>query len=531
MTSPEEHQATESSTGSLDAKVALGKTPSSLSQPQYVTLEKYTDAHAADHALDHDVAAIAHELQAEALQPTPTELRSVLRKIDLLMMPMMCCVYTLTFLDKTTTNYAHLLGFQNDLQFSGADYSWLGSIFYFGYLFATPVHGILFQKLPLGRYLAACIILWGTVLALHAAAFNYAGLVVCRLFLGIFEAAVTPGFIMITGRFYRRNEQVSRTAIWFSCNGWAQILGGLVAYGVLMQPSGSLPVWREMFIILGGVTILLGIVVLAFFPSSPETFKLLSHREKLIAVERIRENQTGLHNKKFKWYQLREAFLDPRLYLLFFCILTLDVANGGTSNFGSAIISSLGYNKKITALLGMATGLSEVVAVIIMVLIARWTKTRSIPGIACLLVAILGASMMVGLPASQANAKVAGYAMVMFFAMPTLLLYATLSSSVGGETKKVTFNAVFSLGYAAGNIIGPQTYRASEAPNYPSAKAAMLACLCVGGVFYVALFIYHSIENKRRDRLYPIESAKEQNATQELSDLTDWERKSFRYPL
>lgn len=72
------------------------------------------------------------------------------------------------------------------------------------------------------------------VLPLH----SYAGLVACRLFLGISEAAVTPGFvsllsvrasrvllsdrsfatiqILITGRFYTRKEQLSRTAIWFS---------------------------------------------------------------------------------------------------------------------------------------------------------------------------------------------------------------------------------------------------------------------------------------------------------------------------
>ena len=71
--------------------------------------------------------------------------------------------------------------------------------------------------------------------------YSYAALVTCRLFLGIFEAAVTPGFvsplsflriaschladrslslpsaqILITGRFYTRKEQISRTALWFS---------------------------------------------------------------------------------------------------------------------------------------------------------------------------------------------------------------------------------------------------------------------------------------------------------------------------
>jgi hypothetical protein len=36
-----------------------------------------------------------------------------------------------------------------------------------------------------------------------------------------------------------------------------------------------------------------------------------------MAVERLRGNQTGVENKEFKWYQVREAFKDVKLYLFF----------------------------------------------------------------------------------------------------------------------------------------------------------------------------------------------------------------------
>ena len=39
-------------------------------------------------------------------------------------------------------------------------------------------------------------------------------------------------------------------------NGWAQVVGGLISFGVLSHPAGSLAVWREMFIILGCITFL-----------------------------------------------------------------------------------------------------------------------------------------------------------------------------------------------------------------------------------------------------------------------------------
>lgn len=50
------------------------------------------------------------------------------------------------FLDKTSLNYANLLGIKADMNLHGQQYSWLGSIFYFGYLGASPIHGYFLQK-------------------------------------------------------------------------------------------------------------------------------------------------------------------------------------------------------------------------------------------------------------------------------------------------------------------------------------------------------------------------------------------------
>lgn len=36
-----------------------------------------------------------------------------------------------------------------------------------------------------------------------------------------------------------------------------------------------------------------------------------------MAVERLRDNQTGVENKRLKPYQIKEAFLDYKLYLFF----------------------------------------------------------------------------------------------------------------------------------------------------------------------------------------------------------------------
>jgi MFS transporter, ACS family, allantoate permease len=51
-----------------------------------------------------------------------------------------------------------------------------------------------------------------------AATTNFAGAVAVRFFLGVFEAAVTPGFALFSSQWYTTTEQSSRIGIWFSFN-------------------------------------------------------------------------------------------------------------------------------------------------------------------------------------------------------------------------------------------------------------------------------------------------------------------------
>lgn len=55
-------------------------------------------------------------------------------------------------------------------------------------------------------------LIWGGILMCHAAATNFGGLMAARFFLGVGEAAIAPGFSLITGMFYKREEQPARYA-------------------------------------------------------------------------------------------------------------------------------------------------------------------------------------------------------------------------------------------------------------------------------------------------------------------------------
>lgn len=72
----------------------------------------------------------------EVVEYTAEEERGVLRKIDWYLLPLLCWVYAVQFADKTTLNYASLMGIRQDahLKSNSQEYSWASSIFYAGYI-------------------------------------------------------------------------------------------------------------------------------------------------------------------------------------------------------------------------------------------------------------------------------------------------------------------------------------------------------------------------------------------------------------
>lgn len=69
-----------------------------------------------------------------------------------------------------------------------------------GYLgFEFPAIRLL-QRLPLAKYSGFCIIAWGVTLACFSTVQNFAGAVTIRLFLGIFEASVSPAWTLFTAQ-------------------------------------------------------------------------------------------------------------------------------------------------------------------------------------------------------------------------------------------------------------------------------------------------------------------------------------------
>ncbi|KAI9848466.1 MAG: hypothetical protein M1837_000261 [Sclerophora amabilis] len=461
--------------------------------------------------------------------------RRLLRKIDWNLMPLLCVIYGLNYLDKTTLSYASITGLRADINIpeTGDQYQWLGSMFYFGYLAWEYPTSFLLQRLPLAKYSSFNIIIWGLVLCCMAACENFEGALAVRFFLGLFEAAVTPGFALFTSQWYTKKEQGTRTGIWFSFNGFAQIFGGLVAYGIARgyDVSGAvIAPWKIIFLVFGLLTSGIGVIFLFVMPDNQLNAKFLTKEERVLAIERIRSNEQGVGNKHFKLYQFKEAFLDPMTWAFAFYACAADIPNGGITNFFSQLIVSFGYTPQQSLLYGTPGGAVEIVALIVCGYLGDRYGHRVLISMCGLLVAILGMLLIVALPLSNDGGRLAGYYLTQASPTPFVALLSLISTNVAGYTKKTTVAAAYLIAYCAGNIIGPQVFRPKDAPRYVPAEITIIVCWGVCLLDLAFIYWYYVRQNAKK-AVFRSQPQYQKLENQSFLDLTDKENPEFVYTL
>ncbi|KAL5352955.1 hypothetical protein V496_08334 [Pseudogymnoascus sp. VKM F-4515 (FW-2607)] len=509
--------------------------------------EKNVDAHPGPDG--QPVSATRRDSVSKSTGPFKTEIedvanvevteeqdRKVLRKIDMFLLPIMGFCYMLQFLDKGALAASTLLGIldpETGIHLQGSDLAWCSGIFYFGYMVFSFPSAYLVVRFPIGRYLSIAVVLWGSILMTTAGCTSFGGLMAQRFFLGVAEAAIAPGFSLITGMFYLRKEQPIRQAGWFLGNCVALILTGLVSYGILLIPNPPIPHWKLLFLIEGAVTVAYGVFMYFTLPDSVSTAWFLKPEERLIALARTLKNKTGImDNGDFKWPQLWEALRDPQTWLLVLYTFCINLPNGALTTFQPLIIQGMGFSPLKSILLGLPSGGVEIVFLVITSFLASYLRNaRVLLMIFNTVVSTVGMVLVYCLD-SQAG-RMTGLVFSIVFAMNIPISLSLITSNVAGFTKRSIVSSLLFVGYCVGNIVGPQFFLTSESPVYKMGITSALAGYSFSIALLTCLYLYYRFENKRRDELYGSENTIEsdQELADELSNQTDRTITSFRYVL
>jgi len=437
------------------------------------------------------------------------------------------------------------MGLYDDANITTDQFSNLALFFYVSYLLVEFPHGYGMQRFPTAKYLGTAVIFWGLVTALTCVCKNYGALVATRVLLGCFESAVAPSLILITSMWYKKKEQPLRTGIWYLGTGTGTMIGSLISFGFQHYKSDTFTSWQIMFLVVGIVTMAVGITgknlprvniryltmltlsVVFLLPDNPMSSRL-TPSEKVWAIERLRENQTGIENTHFKFYQVLECFKDPQTWMLSLITISSNVPNGAVSSYQATLIKSFGFDSKTTALLQLPSGCVSIISILIATYLAGRFDQRGLNVVSLLIPGALGGCLMAFLPGESKAGKLIGNYLTNCIGSSLPLLYSWVAANIAGHTKKVTMNAILLMSFCLGNIIGPLTFRQQDQPDFIPAKITIIVTCGFAAGMALVLRAYYTWENKRRDREAETTG---HVANEEFLDLTDRENKRFRYRL
>ncbi|RKK42055.1 hypothetical protein BFJ67_g10251 [Fusarium oxysporum f. sp. cepae] len=401
----------------------------------------------------------------EQITISPADDARILRRIDIALLPLMLSVYFLQALDKATLSYASIFGLIEDTNLEGDQYSWLGSIVYLAQLIMQPPLALALVKLPIGKLTSAMVLAWGVTLVLMTWASNFKTLMVARFFLDVVE----------------------------------EKLGSLITYGLAHIDSKMKP-YQIIFLFFGAITVGVSFVMFFWMPDSPTEAKFLTDEDKIIAIERLRNNQMGVMSREWRISHVVETLKDLKTWCWVAMIFCISVPSNGISTFGPLIIKSFVSDPFETMLFNVPVGVSHIIAVSASAYVAMKWKLKGPVIVMLCIPPIVGCAILLHFAHNLENKGVllAGYFCLCTYTGITPLIYSWSSQNTAGDTKRKSTSALIFISASAGNIIGPLLYSPDEAPAYTRGLRANLALY----IIVIALVVLTSLHLTRLNRLH-----------------------------
>ncbi|KAI8331909.1 major facilitator superfamily domain-containing protein [Chlamydoabsidia padenii] len=432
------------------------------------------------------------------------------------------CVF-IQYADKAVLSAAAVLGMLEDCDINPTQYSILGSVFYIGFILFQMPNNYFIQRVPsISKYLGTLLTIWGVVLALTSQAKTFTTLAILRVLLGLFEAATYPCLLIIVNTMYRREEQPRCFGFLWMSNGFGVIFANLLSYGIAhMDMARNIRAWQWNFIILGALTVLLGILVFFFLPDQPHSHLFrLTPEEKEIMDDRTQDNAV-VRQRKVNHAHYWEAVKELQFWVLCLTALCIHLPNGGLVVFGNPFVKSLGFSSLNAILLQLPVGTVVTLYVALVILLEHKTKQLVWTGCVTSVISMFGCLLLAVLP--HQPIKLFAYYLSWAFNGSYAMLLTIVGSNVKGYSKKIFYNGGIMIFYTIGNFVGPLMMVSDEAPSYRSGMIGFTVAMLMVILTLNVSRLWMARRNEQR--------MDNHGHTDAYLDQSDTQDQNFRYRL
>ncbi|KAL8915662.1 MAG: hypothetical protein Q9172_006793 [Xanthocarpia lactea] len=428
--------------------------------------------------------------------------QKLVRKLDLHIIPIIMLLYLFSFLDRVNIGNARLYGLEEDLGLRGNQFQTAVSILFVTYLLAEVPSNLVLKKFTPSRWISFITVSWGIIATLTGVTQNYAGLIVCRLLLGLVEGGLFPGAAVYLTLFYTKRELALRIGYLFVSAAIAGAVGGLLAYGIgFMDGVAGQRGWRWILIIEGLPSVILGVATWFLLADSPETaFYLTSEEKHLMQVRRDRQVGQTASAQRFHKADVYAALKDWKVYAFCAGQFGTDTMLYGFSTFLPTIIQGLGsWSIAQTQALTIPCYCLGALSYVVVARISDSQQRRGVYTVIFGVISVVGYGILIS-NASTGVHYFGCFLVAMGLYVTTGLPLAWLPNNQPRYGKRTTATGLqLTIGNASG-IMAPYLYPRSEGTRFIRGHAVTLAMVGMANIIFAFMSWYLSKQNARRRR-------------------------------
>ncbi|PVH76158.1 MFS general substrate transporter [Cadophora sp. DSE1049] len=410
-------------------------------------------------------------------------------------------MYLFNSVDRSNLGNAKTDGLEKDLGMTGNQYANTLVIFYVTFCLLDLPSNLLLKKFTAKYWLPFLMTGWGSMTLLQCAAHNWAGLVTLRVFMGAFEAGFFAGIIFYLTTFYKRDEIAFRLALFYGAATIAGAFSGLVAFGVFQIHHDSVPGWKFLMIIEGGITVLLAAFAVWWLPESAAKCKWLTEEEKAMARARMLQDSSKVTDEKLDIKFAVKKILDWRIMAYAILAFSYGTASSIVGNFLPQLVGRLGYSSIKTNLYTVAPFVCGCFILLLTCRSSDHFRERSFHMAFALSLTLIGLIILATVDTVK-NKGVAYFACFMLTSgafTPSCIFHSWHNNNEATENGRAAITG-FLVGAAnSGGIFSSLSFNAKTAPKYIPAIAMGAAFQGLGIVIILSLGFWFRRDNRERD--------------------------------
>ncbi|KAH7374162.1 major facilitator superfamily domain-containing protein [Cadophora sp. MPI-SDFR-AT-0126] len=454
---------------------------------------------------------------------TAEEEKRVRRKIDLRIITWAWMMFMALDLNRRNINRAITDKMLPELGMNTNDFNYGQTIFLVSFLSAELPSGLISKKVGPDRWIPFLIVAWSITSASQCALSSKAGYYAVRSILGLLMGGFIPDVVLYLTYWYKSNELPTRLA-WFwtvlsSCN----ILGSLIAAGILqMRGIHGWSGWQWLFLIGGIITGTIGLASWVAMPASPcqtagrgRGKGWFSENEEKIMVNRLLRDDPSkgdMNNRQAVGLRgLVASFWDFDLwptYLIGFCAY---IPPNPPGTYLGLILRELGFNSFHANLLTIPGQFMFLINLLIITKISSYFKERAIISSSSNIWIL---PFLIGLVTLKKDSSL----WVRYGLLSGLVSYPYCHAILVGwnarnsntvRTRAVSA-ALYNMFVQAGNIVAVNIYRDDDKPLYIRGNKILLAICSFNILLFYLVKGYYVRRNKKRDAIWNAMSVEEQ---------------------